>query len=219
MSLPYSSSTPAEDPDKLDECQRAGAAIRHLLELDIKPRDIMTRDAFENAMVVVMALGGSTNAVLHLIAMARSVDVRADDRRLPESQRTCPVSRRPEAERQVRDGRPASRRRHPGGDEISARKRLPRRRLHDGDRQDARRKSRRRCRASSRARTSIHPLEKPIKSTGHIRILRGNLAPDGAVAKITGKEGLKFSGPARSSTPKKTCCTRSKKAASKRVTS
>src|SRR5438270_7495928 len=75
MSLPYSSSTPAEDPKKLDECFQAGAAIRTLLERDLKPRDIMTRRAFENAMVVVMAVGGSTNAVLHLIAMARSVDV------------------------------------------------------------------------------------------------------------------------------------------------
>ena len=75
MSLPYSSSTPAEDPKKLDECFRAGAAIRNLLERDIKPRDIMTRKAFENAMVVVMAVGGSTNAVLHLIAMARAVGV------------------------------------------------------------------------------------------------------------------------------------------------
>src|SRR6202789_4457782 len=75
MSLPYSSSTPAEDPLKLDECFRAGAAILNLLELDLKPRDIMTREAFENAMVIVTALGGSTNAVLHLIAMARSVNV------------------------------------------------------------------------------------------------------------------------------------------------
>ncbi len=75
MSLPYSSSTPAEDPAKLDECYRAGLAIRTLLERDIKPRDIMTRRAFENAITVVMAVGGSTNAVLHLIAMARSVGV------------------------------------------------------------------------------------------------------------------------------------------------
>jgi dihydroxy-acid dehydratase len=75
MSLPYSASTPAVDPQKLEECYRAGAAIRELLERDIKPRDIMTREAFENAMVIVIALGGSTNAVLHLIAMARSVDV------------------------------------------------------------------------------------------------------------------------------------------------
>ncbi len=75
MSLPYSSSMPAEDPGKLEECVRAGQAVRKLLELDLKPRDIMTREAFENAMVVVMALGGSTNAVLHLVAMARAVDV------------------------------------------------------------------------------------------------------------------------------------------------
>ena len=75
MSLPYSGSIPAEDPAKIDECHRAGKAILHLLEKDIKPRDIMTRAAFENAMVVVIALGGSTNAVLHLIAMARSVGV------------------------------------------------------------------------------------------------------------------------------------------------
>jgi len=75
MSLPYSSSTPAEDPLKLEECFRAGAAIQNLLDQDIKPRDIMTREAFENAMVLVSVIGGSTNAVLHLIAMARSVDV------------------------------------------------------------------------------------------------------------------------------------------------
>ena len=75
MSLPYSSSTPAEDPRKIQECLRSGAAVRHLLEIDLKPRDIMTRDAFENAMVLVTALGGSTNAVLHLIAMAHSVGV------------------------------------------------------------------------------------------------------------------------------------------------
>src|SRR4029450_3825768 len=75
MSLPYSSSTPAEDPMKLEECFRAGAAIRNLLELDLKPRDIMTREAFENAIVLITTLGGSTNAVLHLIAMARSVNV------------------------------------------------------------------------------------------------------------------------------------------------
>src|SRR5690606_30942044 len=75
MSLPYSSSTPADDPKKLQECFDAGNAIRNLLEIDLKPRDIMTREAFENAMVIVMITGGSTNAVLHLIAMAKSVGV------------------------------------------------------------------------------------------------------------------------------------------------
>ena len=93
MSLPYSSSTPAVEPEKLEECFAAGAAIKNLLELNITPRDIMTRTAFENAMVVVMALGGSTNAVLHLIAMARSVDVAAWYRRLPEGERPDSVSR------------------------------------------------------------------------------------------------------------------------------
>src|SRR5690606_19970487 len=85
MSLPYSSSTPAEDPLKRQECVEAGKAIRRLLELDLKPRDIMTRQAFENAMVVTIALGGSTNAVLHLVAMARSVGV---DLTIDDFQRT-----------------------------------------------------------------------------------------------------------------------------------
>src|SRR5207237_4459909 len=75
MALPYSSSTPAEDPLKAEECYRAGAAIRNLLVRDIKPRDIMTREAFENAMVFITSVGGSTNAVLQLIAMARSVNI------------------------------------------------------------------------------------------------------------------------------------------------
>ena len=92
MSLPYSASTPAERSAKLDECLRAGAAIRNLLELDIKPRDIMTRAAFENAMVTLMALGGSTNAVLHLLAMARAVGRAARHRRLPEGERPVPYS-------------------------------------------------------------------------------------------------------------------------------
>ena len=112
MTLPYSSSTPAEDPLKLDECFRAGAAIRNLLELDLKPRDIMTREAFENAMVLVAALGGSTNAVLHLIAMARSVDVPLTIDDFQKVSDRDPVARRFQAQRQVRHGRPAIRRRH-----------------------------------------------------------------------------------------------------------
>jgi len=81
MSLPYSASAPAVDPEKIDECVRAGQALKHLLEIDLKPRDIMTRESFENAMVVITALGGSTNAVLHLIAMARAleIDLTVDD--------------------------------------------------------------------------------------------------------------------------------------------
>ena len=147
MSLPYSASIPAEDPDKLDECFRAGAAIRILLERDLKPRDIMTRRAFENAMVVVMALGGSTNAVLHLIAMARAVDVPLTIDDFQSSQRPRAVSCRPQAQRPLRAGRPAQRRRHAGRDEVSARKGPARRRLPDRHRQDARREPRRACRA------------------------------------------------------------------------
>ncbi len=137
MSLPYSASIPAEDPDKKDECRRAGAAILELLKADIKPRDIMTRAAFENAMVTVMALGGSTNAVLHLIAMARSVDVELDDRRLPIGQRSNSLPGRPETERQVCPGRSACDRRHAGGDEVLAGERTDGRILLDRDRQDA----------------------------------------------------------------------------------
>ena len=102
---------------------RPATAIRTLLEMDIKPRDIMTRQAFENAMVMVMALGGSTNAVLHLIAMARAVDVAIDHRRLPERQRRDPVPGRSQAERQIRDGRPAPGRGDARRDEIPVWKR------------------------------------------------------------------------------------------------
>ena len=112
MSLPYSSSTPAEDPAKLDECRRAGQAVPHLLERDLKPRDIMTRAAFENAMVVVMALGGSTNAVLHLIAMARSVDVPLTIDDFQAVSDRVPYPGRSQAQRPVRAGGSARGRRH-----------------------------------------------------------------------------------------------------------
>jgi dihydroxy-acid dehydratase len=196
MSLPYSSSIPAEDPDKLDECFRAGAAIRVCLERDIKPRDIMTRAAFENAMVVVMALGGSTNAVLHLIAMARAVDVplTIDDfqtvsDRVPFLADLKPSGRYVEEDLHAVGGTPA------------VMKYLLAEGLLDGD-----------CLTVTgntiaeniadlpglaEGQDVIATLDKPIKATGHIQILRGNLAPDGAVAKITGKEGLRFSGPAK----------------------
>ena len=137
MSLPYSSSIPAEDPAKLDECLAAGEAIRTLLEQDIKPRDIMTRAAFENAMVVVMALGGSTNAVLHLIAMARAVDVplTIDDFQKVSDRVPFLADLKPSGK--YVHGRPAQRRRHAGRDEVSARKGPARRRLPDRHRQDA----------------------------------------------------------------------------------
>ena len=114
MSLPYSSSTPAEDPLKLDECMRAGAAIRNLLELDLKPRDIMTREAFENAMVLITVLGGSTNAVLHLIAMARSVRVPLTIDDFQNVSDRVPLLADFKPSGYLRHGRPASGRRRSG---------------------------------------------------------------------------------------------------------
>jgi dihydroxy-acid dehydratase len=196
MSLPYSSSIPAEDPAKLDECFRAGAAIRNLLELDLKPRDIMTRRAFENAMVVVMALGGSTNAVLHLIAMARAVEVplSIDDfqkvsNRVPYIADLKPSGRYVQEDLHAVGGTPA------------VMKYLLEKRLLDGDCITVTGRTLAQNVAElpdlKAGQEIVHPLERPLKTSGHIQILRGNLAADGAVAKITGKEGLRFVGPAR----------------------
>jgi dihydroxy-acid dehydratase len=196
MSLPYSSSIPAEDPAKLEECLLAGAAVRRLLELDLKPRDIMTRQAFENAMVVVMALGGSTNAVLHLIAMARSVDVplTLDDfqsvsRRIPMLADLKPSGRFVQEDLHGIGGTPA------------VMKYLLEHGLLDGGTMTVTgqtlEENLRDLPGLTDGQRIVHSLENPIKATGHIQILYGNLAPEGAVAKITGKEGMRFSGPAR----------------------
>ena len=196
MSLPYSSSTPAEDPMKHEECIKAGAAIKNLLEKNICPRDIMTRDAFENALVMVMALGGSTNAVLHLIAMARAVDidlsiddVQAVSDRVPFIADLKPSGKYVMEDLQDIGGIPAVMKYLLdkgllNGDVLTVTGKTIAENLADlpslKDGQDV-----------------IMPLEKPIKESGHIRILRGNLAPGGSVAKITGKEGLTFTGPAK----------------------
>jgi dihydroxy-acid dehydratase len=166
-----------------------------LLERDLKPADIMTRDAFENAMVVVMALGGSTNAVLHLIAIARSVgvglsidDFQAVSDRVPFIADLKPSGRYVMEDLHNVGGTPAVmkyllERDFLRGDCITVTGRTMAENLADlpglADGQDV-----------------IHPLEQPIKASGHIQILKGNLAPGGSVAKITGKEGLSFSGPA-----------------------
>ena len=139
MSLPYSSSTPATDPAKPEECRRAGAVVRALMEKDIKPRDIMTRTAFENAMVMVMVLGGSTNAVLHLIAMARAVDVDLTIDDFQSVSDRIPYIADLKAERQVRDGGSARGRRGAGGDEVPPLRGPHRRRLPDLHRPDHRR--------------------------------------------------------------------------------
>ncbi len=196
MSLPYSASTPAEDPDKLKECFDAGAAIRNLLEKDIKPRDIMTRAAFENAMVITMALGGSTNAVLHLIAMARSVDVELtiDDFEKVSDRVPFLADLKPSGKYVMEDL-------HKVGGTPAVQKYLLEKGLLDGDCLTVTGKTLAENIVNlpglSDGQDIVHTVEKPLKKTGHIRILYGNLAPEGAVAKITGKEGLKFAGPAR----------------------
>lgn len=195
MSLPYSASIPAVDAAKRQECLSAGAAIRQLLQRDIKPRDIMTRQAFENAMVIVMALGGSTNAVLHLIAMARSVDVpltiedfQAVSRRIPFLADLKPSGNFVQEDLHQVGGTPA------------VMKYLLAKGLMHGDCLTVTGKTLaenlRPLPGLAEGQTIVRPVEDPIKPTGHIQILRGNLAPGGAVAKITGKEGLRFSGPA-----------------------
>ena len=196
MSLPYSSSTPAEDPGKLEECFAAGAAVRNLLEKDILPSQIMTREAFENAMVITMALGGSTNAVLHLIAMARAVDVplsiddfQAVSDRVPFLADLKPSGRYVMEDLHGVGGTPAVLKlllEHGAleGDCLTVTGRTLVENLAE-------------LPAFTKGQDVVHPWSDPIKSTGHIQILRGSLSPDGAVAKITGKEGLSFSGPAR----------------------
>jgi dihydroxy-acid dehydratase len=195
MSLPYSSSIPAEDPAKKDECRRAAQAIRHLMEIDLKPRDIMTRAAFENAMVSVVALGGSTNAVLHLIAMARSVNV---DLTIDDFQRVS--DRVPFLADLKPSGKFVQEDLHSIGGTPAVLKYLLREGLIDGSCMT--------CTGKTLAENIkdlpdlkagqkiVQPISDPIKKTGHIQILRGNLAPEGSVAKITGKEGTRFSGPA-----------------------
>jgi dihydroxy-acid dehydratase len=196
MSLPYSASIPAEDPDKKDECRRAGEAILELLKADIKPRDIMTRAAFENAMVTVMALGGSTNAVLHLIAMARSVDV---DLSIDDFQSVS--DRIPFLADLKPSGKFVQEDLHSIGGTPAVMKYLLEQGLMDGSCLTVTGKTLAENLESvpglKEGQTIVRPIEEPIKSSGHIRILRGSLAPEGAVAKITGKEGLQFSGPAR----------------------
>jgi dihydroxy-acid dehydratase len=196
MSLPYSASIPAEDQDKKHECHRAGAAILELLKADIKPRDIMTRAAFENAMVTVMALGGSTNAVLHLIAMARSVDVSLtiDDFQSVSDRIPYLADLKPSGKFVQEDL-------HSIGGTPAVMKYLLAEGLMDGSCLTVTGKTLAQNLESvpdlKEGQTIVRTIDNPIKSSGHIRILKGSLAPDGAVAKITGKEGLVFTGPAR----------------------
>ncbi len=195
MSLPYSSCTPAVAPGKEEECLRAGEAIKNLLEKDIKPRDIMTREAFENAMVIIIALGGSTNAVLHLIAMARAVDVELgiDDFQAVSDRIPFIADLKPSGQYVMEDL-------HNIGGVPAVMKYLLEQGLINGDCLTVTGKTIKENLADvpglKEGQEIITPLDKPIKDSGHIRILKGNFAPEGSVAKITGKEGLTFSGPA-----------------------
>jgi dihydroxy-acid dehydratase len=196
MTLPYSSSIPAEHPHKIGECIAAGKAILHLLELDLKPRDIMTRAAFENAMVVIMAVGGSTNAVLHLLAMARAVGVELtiDDFQTVSDRVPYLADLKP-------SGKFVQEELHEVGGTPAVMKMLMEHGLIDGSCKTVTGKTLAENLAPlpglKKGQTIVHSLDKPLKASGHIRIMRGNLCPDGAVAKITGKEGLVFTGTAR----------------------
>jgi dihydroxy-acid dehydratase len=196
MSLPYSSSTPAEDPRKRQECRDAGVAIRRMLEMDLKPRDIMTRAAFENAMVLITVLGGSTNAVLHLIAIARSVgiDLTLDDMQRVSDRVPMLADFKPSGQYVMEDLQQV-------GGTPAVMKMLLEAGLFDGSCMTVTGRTQaenlRDLPGLSPGQPIVRPLDNPIKKNGHIQILKGNLAPDGSVAKITGKEGLRFDGPAR----------------------
>jgi dihydroxy-acid dehydratase len=197
MSLPYSSSNPALSEEKQKECMDAGKAIKLLMEKNILPRDIMTRKAFENAITLIMVLGGSTNAVLHLIAMARSVDIPLTQDAFQAISDKIPVLAdfKPSGKYLMQDL-------HQYGGVPAVMKYLLSKGLLHGD-----------CLTVTGKTVTenlvdvpdldfdqqkiIYPLENPLKATGHLQILYGNLASGGSVAKISGKEGELFEGPAR----------------------
>jgi len=195
MSLPYSSSAPATSKEKQDECANVGFAIRNLLEKDIKPRDIMTKAAFENAMVSVMALGGSTNAVLHLLAMARAVDVplTLDDFQRVSDKVPFIADLKPSGAYVMEDL-------HEVGGTPAVLKYLMEKGLIDGSCLTVTGKTLEENVAElpglAEGQQVIVPYEQPIKATGHLNILYGNMCPEGSVAKITGKEGMDFKGTA-----------------------
>ncbi len=197
MSLPYSSSNPALSPEKKAECLAAGKAIRLLLEKNILPADIMTRKAFENALRVIIITGGSTNAVLHFIAIAKSVgvEITQDDFQRMSDQTPVLADFKPSGKYLMQDL-------HEHGGIPAVMKYLLEKGLLHGDCLTVTGKTVAENLADIKSidfetQDIIYPLEKPIKKTGHLQILYGNLAEKGSVAKISGKEGERFEGPAR----------------------
>lgn len=197
MSLPYSSSYPALSAEKRQECLEAGKYIRILLEKDIKPSDIMTRKAFHNAIVTVMVLGGSTNAVLHLIAMAKSVGIKFElaDFQKVSDETSVIADLKPSGKYMMEDV-------HTIGGMPSVLKYLLQKGLIHGDCMTVTGKTLAENVAHAadldfNSQDVILPFENPVKKTGHLQMLYGNLAPLGSVAKISGKEGESFTGPAR----------------------
>ncbi|KAI9916051.1 hypothetical protein PsorP6_007991 [Peronosclerospora sorghi] len=175
LSLPYSSSFPADSKEKQNECLRAGEAMKVLLEKDIKPLDIQSREAFENAITITMALGGSTNAVLHLIAIACAANIPLTINDFEKVSERVPsiADLKPSGKYVMEDIHRI------GGTPDTLGEKLN----HVPDLSDN--------------HEIIHPVDRPLKSSGHLRILRGDLASEGSVAKITGKEGLLFTGTAK----------------------
>ena len=196
LSLPFSSSLPADDPGKAEECRRAGSAIRTLLERDLKPLDILTRKSFENALAMIMAVGGSTNAVLHLIAIAKTarIPLSLDDFQQASDRVPLLADLKPSGQYVQEDL-------HAVGGTPALMKYLLERGFLHGDCMTVTGKTLEENLSDaaplSAGQQVIQPVETPVLPRGHIRILRGNLAPDGAVAKITGKEGERFEGVAR----------------------
>ncbi|WP_342647197.1 dihydroxy-acid dehydratase [Mucilaginibacter sp. CSA2-8R] len=197
MSLPYSSSNPALSQEKQDECKAAGKAILKLLEKDIKPSDIMTREAFENAIVTIMVMGGSTNAVLHMIAIAKSVGVPLSQDDFQEVSNRIPLlaDMKPSGKYMMEDL-------HKIGGIPAVMKYLLKLGWLHGDCLTVTGKTvaenlEEIADLDFDTQKIILPVDKAIKATGHLQILYGNLATGGSVAKITGKEGERFEGPAR----------------------
>ena len=196
MSLPFSSSNPAESQDKTTETLKVGAAIKNLMIQDILPKQIMTKQAFENAITTVMVLGGSTNAVLHLIAMAKSVDVPLglDDFQRISDNTPFIADLKPSGAYLMEDL-------HQVGGIPAVLKEMLQQGYLQGDCLTVTGKSigenLETVKSLSEKQKIIVPFDRPIKTNGHLQILYGNLAPEGAVAKITGKEGEVFEGPAR----------------------